>query len=144
MKLFTIGFTKKTAEVFFTILRRAKIKRILDIRLNNISQLAGFTKRNNLQFFLRELCSADYHHFLECAPTDKILSAYKKKGGSWDSYVRDFTPLIHARHIETVLTPDLLDYGCLLCSEPTPEECHRRLVAEYLMERVEGLSVQHL
>ncbi len=144
IQLFTIGFTQKNAEKFFTTLRKAKIRRVLDIRLNNVSQLAGFTKRDDLRFFLRELCGADYHHLPQCAPTEDILDAYKKNGGSWDTYVQQFFPLIRSRHIETILTPELLDFGCLLCSEPTPEKCHRRLVAEYLQERNADIAVKHL
>lgn len=144
IQLFTIGFTKKNAEAFFTTLRNTKVKRVLDVRLNNVSQLAGFTKRDDLRFFLREICGADYYHLPQCAPTKEILDAYKKSGGSWDIYVQQFLPLIRSRRIETILTPELLDFGCLLCSEATPEVCHRRLVAEYLQERVTGLCVKHL
>jgi uncharacterized protein (DUF488 family) len=144
IQLFTIGFTKKNAETFFTTLRNAKVRRVLDIRLNNVSQLAGFTKRDDLRFFLREICDADYHHLPLCAPTEDILDEFKKNGGLWDAYVQRFLPLIRSRHIETLLTPEMLDFGCLLCSEPTPEKCHRRLVAEYLQECVAGLSIKHL
>ena len=144
IQLFTIGFTQKNAESFFIILRNARIRRMLDIRLNNVSQLAGFAKRDDLRFFLREICHADYHHLPECAPTEEILDEFKKNGGSWEIYVQRFLPLIRSRRIETFLTPEMLDYGCLLCSEPTPEKCHRRLVAEYLQERVRCLSVTHL
>jgi uncharacterized protein (DUF488 family) len=144
IQLFTIGFTKKNAETFFTTLRNAKVRRVLDIRLNNVSQLAGFTKRDDLRFFLREICAADYHHLPQCTPTEDILDEFKKNGGSWDAYVQRFLPLICSRHIETLLTPEMLDFGCLLCSEPTPEKCHRRLVAEYLQEHFVGLSVKHL
>jgi uncharacterized protein (DUF488 family) len=144
IRLFTIGFTQKKAEEFFTVLRNAGIRRVLDVRLNNVSQLAGFTKRDDLRFFLREICDADYYHLPECAPTQAILDEYKKNGGSWEAYVRQFLPLMAFRRIETLLPPDLLDHGCLLCSEPTPEKCHRRLVAEYLKERFEDLSIIHL
>jgi uncharacterized protein (DUF488 family) len=144
IQLFTIGFTQKNAETFFTRLRNAKIRQVLDIRLNNVSQLAGFTKRDDLRFFLRELCEAGYHHFPQCAPTEDILNAYKKNGGTWNNYVQHFLPLIQSRHIEKTLTPELLDFGCLLCSEPTPDKCHRRLVAEYLQTHVTGLSIKHL
>ncbi len=144
IQLFTIGFTQKNAEKFFTALRNAKIRRVLDIRLNNVSQLAGFTKRDDLRFFLRELCEADYHHLPQCAPTEEILDTYKKNGGSWETYVQQFLPLIRSRHIETLLTPELLDFGCLLCSEPTPEKCHRRLVAEYLQEHNTSIVTTHL
>jgi uncharacterized protein (DUF488 family) len=144
IQLFTIGFTQKNAEKFFTILRNSHIRRILDIRLNNVSQLAGFTKRDDLRFFLREICHADYHHLPECAPNAAILDEFKKDGGTWETYVQRFVPLIHSRRIETVLTSELLEFGCLLCSEPAPEKCHRRLVAEYLKERVSGLTITHL
>ena len=144
IQLFTIGFTQKNAETFFTILRKARIRHVLDIRLNNVSQLAGFTKRDDLRFFLREICSADYHHLPQCAPTKEILDEVKKNGGSWESYVQQFLPLIKSRRIETLLTTEMLDYGCLLCSEPTPGKCHRRLIAEYLKDRISGLVVVHL
>ncbi|MEI7900101.1 MAG: DUF488 domain-containing protein [bacterium] len=144
IKLFTIGFTQKNAEKFFTLLRKAGVRRVLDIRLNNVSQLAGFTKRDDLKFFLRELCQADYHHLPLLAPSADILDEFKKNGGSWDTYVQKFLPLIRSRRIETLLTPEMLDFGCLLCSEPTPEKCHRRLVAEYLKEKFDGLTVTHL
>jgi uncharacterized protein (DUF488 family) len=144
MQLFTIGFTKKNAEQFFTLLRGAGVRRVLDIRLNNVSQLAGFTKRDDLKFFLREICHADYLHLPVCAPTKEILDQYKKGHGDWNEYEALFLPLLEARKIETVLAADLLDYGCLLCSEPTPERCHRRLVAEYLEARIPELTVKHL
>jgi len=144
IQLFTIGFTKKNAEMFFTTLQNAKIRRVLDIRLNNVSQLAGFTKRDDLRFCLREICGADYHRRRQGGRWEEMGDAYKKNGGSWDTYVQQFLPLLRSRHIETILTPELLDFGCLLCSEPTPEKCHRRLVAEYLKERTPGLFVTHL
>jgi uncharacterized protein (DUF488 family) len=142
--LFTIGFTQKTAEQFFTLLKKAGVKRILDIRLNNVSQLAGFAKRDDLRFFLREICHADYRHLPECAPTAQILNAFKKQKGDWRSYVEHFLALIHTRRIENVLTLALLDHGCLLCSEATPERCHRRLVAEYMRGKMPDLRIVHL
>ena len=144
IQLFTIGLTQKNAETFFTILREAKIRRVLDIRLSNDNHITGYARMTHLQFFLRELCGADYHHFPQCAPTAEILDAYKNGGMAWDEYVRQFLPLIRSRHIETLLTPELLDYGCLLCSEPTPDKCHRRLVAEYMQKHVTGMKVTHL
>ena len=143
IQLFTIGFTRKSAEQFFTLLRGAYVQRILDIRLHNVSQLAGFTKQNDLRFFLRELCHADDHHLPCCAPTAEMLSEYED-GGSWESYETEFNLLMRIRRIETVLTPELLDHGCLLCGEPTADHCHRRLVAEYLEQHVAGLTVTHL
>ena len=144
IQLFTIGFRKKSAEQFFTTLRQAGVRRLLDIRLKNVSQLAGFTKRDDLRFFCREICHAEYSHLPECAPTAQILSEFKQNGGAWETYVQRFIPLLSSRRVETILTPEVLDCGCLLCSEPTPEQCHRRLVAEYMQERVSSLTVTHL
>ena len=143
LNLYTIGFTKKTAEQFFTLLQNAQVGMLLDVRLNNASQLAGFTKRDDLQYFLNEICHTGYRHLPQCAPTKEILRAYQN-GGSWETYVTNFRPLISERKIETLLTPNLLDHGCLLCSEPTPEHCHRRLVAEYLKEHFPEIKITHL
>src|SRR5436309_3277970 len=100
MEVFTIGFTKKTAAEFFGILRGNGIKRLIDVRLNNVSQLAGFTKREDLQFFLRELCAADYVHEPLLAPTQDMLDAYKKRKGAWEDYERAFLDLMAERKIE--------------------------------------------
>ena len=144
MNLFTIGFTKKTAEKFFGALRRAGVKRIVDVRLNNVSQLAGFAKRRDLEYFAKELCGADYVHLPELAPTQDILDAYKKRGGSWEEYEERFLELMEQRRIEESVSRDLLDQGCLLCSEDKPHHCHRRLVAEYLGRHWGDVKVQHL
>lgn len=142
--LFTIGFTKKNAETFFTKLRSAGVKTIIDIRLNNVSQLAGFAKRDDLIFFLKELCNCGYKHMPNFAPTKEILDAYKKKEIDWNEYVNRFSKLIIERKIENEIQDEELDNACLLCSEPTPEHCHRRLVAEYLKEKFGGIKIQHL
>ena len=144
MKLFTIGFTKKSAEQFFTRLKQPGLVRLVDVRLNNVSQLAGFTKKNDLQFFLREICHIDYVHLTELAPTQDILDAYKKNGGDWSVYEKQFLALMAARRVEETVDKDLLAGGCLLCSEPTPEHCHRRLVAEYLREKWGDVEIEHL
>lgn len=144
MTIFTIGFTKKSAETFFEALRSAGVKRLLDVRLNNVSQLAGFTKKDDLRFFTRELCGAEYAHLPELAPTAEILDPFKKqKNGDWDLYERQFVELMRERRIEE-LPRDLLDGACLLCSEETPHHCHRRLVAEYLRDRWGGVNIVHL
>ena len=143
MKLFTIGFTKKTAEQFFERLRASGARRLLDIRLNNTSQLAGFTKRDDLRYFLRAVCQMEYEHLPDLAPTQEILDAYKKAGGDWAVYERDFLQLVAARHPEQ-LPRELFDHACLLCSEPTAEHCHRRLVAEYLRDRWGDVEIDHL
>ncbi len=144
MKIFTIGFTKKTAEQFFNRLKQPGLVRIVDSRLNNVSQLAGFTKKDDLRFFLREICGIDYVHLIQLAPTQDILDAYKKNGGDWATYERQFLALLAQRRIEETVDRKLIDGGCLLCSEPTPEHCHRRLVAEYLCDRWENVQIQHL
>ena len=144
MKLYTIGFTKKNAEQFFGKLKQAGLTRIIDTRLNNVSQLAGFTKKDDLRFFAKEILGVDYVHAPSLAPTKDILDAYKKDGGDWDPYERKFNSLIGSRHIESTLDKDTLDGACLLCSEPTPHHCHRRLVAEYLREHWGNVEIKHL
>lgn len=144
MKLFTIGFTKKSAEQFFARLKDAGVKRLVDVRLNNISQLAGFTKKDDLPYFAKAICNIDYVHLPELAPTAEILDPYKKaKNGDWDLYERQFLELMRARHIEK--TPrEILHGGCLLCSEEAPHHCHRRLVAEYLKEHWGDVEIVHI
>lgn len=144
MKIFSIGFTKKNAEQFFTRLKQAGLERVVDTRLNNVSQLAGFTKKNDLCFFLREICHIDYVHLPELAPTQDILDAYKKNGGDWPTYERQFLALMAKRRVEATLDKKLIVGGCLLCSEATPDHCHRRLVAEYLREKWGDVDIQHL
>jgi len=144
MKIFTIGFTKKSAEQFFHKLKQPGLFRLVDARLNNVSQLAGFTKKNDLNYFVREICEIDYIHLPELAPTQDILDAFKKNGGDWATYEEQFIALMTARHIESRIDKNLLAGGCLLCSESTPEHCHRRLVAEYLKEKWGDVEIQHL
>lgn len=145
MHLFTIGFTQKSAEQFFSVLLTASVRRIIDVRLNNISQLAGFTKRTDLPYFLKAIGNIDYVHLPILAPTQAILDAYKKRGGGWQAYEESFLRLMEERHVEDQVSPSLLDGGCLLCSEPTPEHCHRRLVAEYLNAKWERtIEIHHL
>lgn len=144
MRIFTIGFTKTTAEKFFARLQEAGVKRMVDVRLNNISQLAGFAKRDDLRYFLKTICAIDYAHRPELAPTQDMLDAYKKDGGKWDDYERKFLSLIEHRHIEDTVPHDLLDGACLLCSEDKPHHCHRRLVAEYLKMKWGDVEIAHL
>ncbi len=145
MEIYSIGFTKKTAEQFFGIIRTNGIKRLLDVRLNNVSQLAGFTKREDLAFFLKEICGADYVHDPSLAPTQEMLDAYKKNQGDWAEYERQFRALIVQRKIDENLDRRLFSVPTvLLCSEPTPEHCHRRLVLEYLNDKWGGLQIVHL
>ena len=145
MEVFTIGFTQSSAAHFFGRLRGAGVKRLLDVRLNNVSQLAGFAKRDDLAYFTRELCGAEYVHDVRLAPTSELLDAYKKQGGSWADYERAFLALMTARRIEETLDPALLaGPTALLCSEPTAEHCHRRLVLEYLQSHWGDLTITHL
>lgn len=144
MRVFTIGFTRKSAEAFFTTVRNSGAQRVLDVRLNNVSQLAGFAKRDDLRFFLRALGGLDYAHLSELAPTQQLLDAYRKHHGAWADYERGYLDLISSRRIEDTIPRDLVDGGCLLCSEDTPHHCHRRLVAEYLRDRWGDLEIVHL
>jgi uncharacterized protein (DUF488 family) len=144
MKIFTIGFTKKSAETFFTRLKNAGVKRLVDVRLNNVSQLAGFTKKDDLRYFTKTICNIDYVHVPDLAPTQDILDAYKKKKGDWNLYEHQFLDLMRARHIEETTSRELLDGGCLLCSEEKPHHCHRRLVAEYLREKWGEVEIEHI
>lgn len=144
MKIFTIGFTQKTAEQFFSKLKQPGLLRVVDARLNNVSQLAGFTKKNDLKYFLREICHIDYIHLPALAPTKDILDAYKKNGGDWPTYERQFLDLMARRKVESSVDKGIISGGCLLCSEATPEHCHRRLVAEYFKLRWPDVFIQHL
>jgi uncharacterized protein (DUF488 family) len=144
MKIYTIGFTKKNAEQFFGKLKQAGTTRIIDTRLNNVSQLAGFTKKDDLRYLAKEILAVDYVHALSLAPTKDILDAYKKDGGDWHTYEHKFNNLIESRHIENHLDKSMLDGACLLCSEPTPHHCHRRLVAEYLCRCWGNIEIVHL
>ncbi len=145
MEVYSIGFTQKTAEQFFGILKRAGIRRVLDVRLNNVSQLAGFSKRDDLRYFLGAICDAEYRHEPLLAPTQEMLDGYKKAKGSWQEYERKFLALMAERRIESQLDPSLFEAPtALLCSESTADQCHRRLVLEYLGAKWGGLEIVHL
>ena len=144
MRVFTIGFTQKTAEKFFDLLKRSGAKRVVDVRLNNVSQLAGFAKKNDLAYFAKQIAGMDYVHLPELAPTQDILDEYKKNKGDWAVYERKFLELMESRHIEKSVPREVIDDGCLLCSEDKPHHCHRRLVAEYLKRQWGALEINHL
>ncbi len=144
MKLFTIGFTKKSAEEFFTHLQNAGVRRIVDIRLNNTSQIAGFAKARDLKYFLHTIAGIDYVHIPDFAPTKSILDAYKKKEIDWEEYERQFRELITERQIENLVTREQINNACFLCSEVTHEKCHRRLVVEYLQGHWRDVVINHL
>lgn len=144
MRILTIGFTKKSAQKFFEALNRAGAKRVIDVRLNNVSQLAGFAKKDDLAYFLNQICHVDYVHLPNLAPTKEMLDDYKKKKGSWSNYERRFLELMADRRIEEKIEPEVLEDSCLLCSEDKPHYCHRRLVAEYLKEHWGDVKIEHL
>jgi uncharacterized protein (DUF488 family) len=144
MKVFTIGFTKKNARRFFSLLRTSGAKRVVDVRLNNVSQLAGFAKKDDLEFFLNEICGIGYTHLPELAPTQALLDDYKKLKGDWAAYESRFLALMKERRIETTVPKEVIAEGCLLCSEDKPHHCHRRLVAEYLKDHWGDVEIAHL
>ena len=142
--VYTIGFTHKSAEEFFSILKVAGVKRVVDIRINNVSQLAGFSKKKDLEYFLRELGNIEYVHLPDLAPTQDILDEYKKNKGNWLIFEKKFLRLISERRIEERASREMLDHSCLLCSEAVADHCHRRLVAEYLKIKWGDVSIVHL
>ncbi len=144
MKVFTIGFTKKSAREFFEKLRRQGLARVVDVRLNNVSQLAGFAKREDLQFFCESILSIGYLHLPELAPTQAMLDEYKKNHGTWSDYEEKFLHLMAERKVEDTVEREVVDGGCLLCSEANPENCHRRLVAEYLQSKWGEIEIEHI
>jgi uncharacterized protein (DUF488 family) len=144
MKVFTIGFTKKPARRFFELLRSSGAIRVVDVRLNNVSQLAGFAKKDDLAYFLKEICGMEYVHLPALAPTQEILDEYKKQRGDWKTYETRFLELMKQRRIEETIPREAVADGCLLCSEDKPHHCHRRLVAEYLKKHWGDVEVSHL
>ena len=144
MKIYTIGFTKKSARDFFGLLRQSGGSALVDVRLNNVSQLAGFAKRDDLAYFVKELCGMTYRHEPILAPTKEMLDEYKKNRGSWETYEMRFLRLLQARNVETVVPRSTLDNAVLLCSEEKPHHCHRRLVAEYMREHWGSAEIHHL
>jgi uncharacterized protein (DUF488 family) len=145
VEIYTIGFTQTTAEHFFGRLRSAGVERLLDVRLNNSSQLAGFAKAQDLPYFLRELVGAEYEHDTRLAPTQQLLDDYRKGGGDWVGYERSFLALMASREIERALSPARFETPtALLCSEATAERCHRRLVCDYLADHWPDVQTTHL
>ena len=142
--VYTIGFGKKSAKVFFSLLRTNKINKLIDVRLNNVSQLAGFTKKDDLAFFLEELCQCKYEHRPNWAPTKELLDRYKSKMISWNEYETEFFKIIKNRNIIANIELFSIANSCLLCSEPTSEQCHRRLLAEQIRVRYPNIKIVHL
>lgn len=144
IKLFTIGFTKKSAEQFFELLKKNGVKKIVDIRINNSSQLAGFAKGTDLAYFAKSINNIGYIHIPDFAPTKELLSDYQNKKIDWLSYQKIFLSLIEQRKISSKYEVASFDGACFLCSEETPEKCHRRLLVEYFKEKNNDIQIVHL
>jgi uncharacterized protein (DUF488 family) len=145
VEIYTIGFTKKSAEEFFESLKAKGIKLLIDVRLNNVSQLAGFSKRDDIEYFLKKICRAKYLHMPLLAPTEEILDAYRDKKIAWEEYETRFLRLMEERAVEKEIRKSLFNKpAVLLCSEPEPEQCHRRLVAEYFKQKWGNIKITHL
>lgn len=144
MKIYTIGFTKKSAKTFFELLKNSGTTRVVDVRLNNVSQLAGFAKKDDLRYFLEKICNIQYIHQPLLAPTQEMLDEYKKNGGDWSTYEARFLDLMQKRKIEKEIPREQIVDGCLLCSEDKPHHCHRRVVAEYFKRHWEDVDIAHL
>lgn len=144
IKLFTIGFTKKNARKFFQLLKSNDVKNIVDTRVNNTSQLAGFAKADDLEFFAKEIADISYEHQLDFAPTKELLSKYRKGNMTWDEYEDEYLNLLDLRKVKSKVEIEKLHENCLLCSEHTVEKCHRRLLAEYFQEVNSDVEIIHL
>jgi uncharacterized protein (DUF488 family) len=145
MEIYSIGFTKKSAGEFFGALKAAGIERLLDVRLNNTSQLAGFAKQSDLKYFLEQICGAAYEREPLLAPTQEILDAFKKQKGSWETYTKAYVALIRSRKVESAISQESFQRKTvLLCSEASAEHCHRRLALEYLQQHWNDVVIHHL
>lgn len=144
IKLFTIGFTEKSAETFFSLLKKGGVKKILDVRLNNVSQLAGFAKGRDLKYFAKEIANIDYEHNIDLAPPEQLLSDYRNKIVTWDEYQKVYIQTLDDRNIIKKIEFNNIDGSCLLCSEHKPDKCHRRLLAEYLHKANTEIEIIHL
>lgn len=144
--LYTIGFTKKSAKDFFELLIKNKINKIVDIRINNASQLAGFTKGKDLAYLADAIAGIEYIHITDFAPTKELLSDYQKGDVSWQEYTKIYRRLLDERKITSKYNIKNYNQACFLCSETTPEQCHRRLLAEYFKEKhpEENIKIIHL
>lgn len=145
IKLYTIGFTKKSAEKFFNLLRNNNVKQLVDVRISNSSQLAGFAKGCDLAFFTKEICHISYTHIVDFAPTKELLDRWHKQEVSWSEYENIYTKMLTERNILQKYGIKKFDEACFLCSEDTPEYCHRRLLAEYMQKHSkEDIKIIHL
>lgn len=143
MIIFTIGFSQKSAETFFTLLKINKVKKLIDIRLNNKSQLAGFANAKHLPYFLK-LHSIEYEYKPELAPSKELLDGYKNKSITWEEYVNIYNKLLIDRNILKDISIETIENSVFLCSEPTANQCHRRLIAEYFKKEYKNIIIRHL
>lgn len=145
MTIYTVGFTKKSAKEFFEALRRSGAKHLLDIRLHNTSQLAGFTKGRDLEYFLKQVVNMEYHEVPILAPEDSLLKEYRKTK-DWAKFEQQYLELVRRRQVERYIQPTWFEEGAvLLCSEAKPKHCHRRLAAEYLVNlMLPSANIEHL
>ena len=144
IKLYTIGFTKKTARQFFELLINNNVKKLVDVRINNASQLAGFAKGADLEYFANTICGIRYEFIADFAPTKELLSDYQNKKIDWEDYKRIYRSLIEARKVTETYNLVEFDHACFLCSEPTAEQCHRGLLVEYFWEIDSEIQIVHL
>lgn len=147
-KIYTIGFTKKDAKTFFELLKENGVSLVIDVRLNNTSQLAGFSKYPDIKYFLGKCVKCYYKSDKLFSPTEETLKDYKNKVINWDQYVIQFNETMELRKIRDYIKSNYnhvfeKETICFLCSEETPEQCHRRLIAEIFAEIFEA-NVFHL
>jgi len=144
MKIYTMGASKKSIKEFISTLRKPGLVRLLDIRLKNDSPLLGFTRKRDLPYLLERILGLEYHHLRILAPTEEILYKYRNKRIDWEAYERQFLAILAEREVERQIDRNLVDGGCFLCTEPTPNHCHRRLVAEHFHDCWGDLEIEHL
>ncbi|MCK8824341.1 DUF488 domain-containing protein [Fuchsiella alkaliacetigena] len=144
MTIYTIGFTKRSAENFFETLKDNDISKIIDIRINNTSHLASFAKKEHLEYFLKELCNLEYYYYPDLAPTNELFKNYKKEKIGWEDYEQEFISLLEKRRVKDAITEKDLTNACMLCSEFDVKNCHRRLVAEYFADHFVESKIVHL
>ena len=147
MTLYTIGFTQKSAKEFFEIIKKNDVQSLIDVRLNNKSQLSGFAKGKDLEYFLKEICGVSYYYEPLFSPEKDLLDKWHKKAVTWDEYTKVYLNTLKIRKAEKIFEVRYKSAGnvCFLCAEPTPENCHRRLLAEYLQEQCEeGMEIVHI
>jgi len=145
MRIYTIGFTQKSAEEFFGLLKANGIERLVDIRIHPGGQLAGFAKDRDLAYFLRELANIEYQYLPELAPEAEMMKAFRKDK-DWESYEKDYRDLLQTRGLPEKLNKKVFEEGicCLLCSENEADHCHRRLAAEVMKEAWNDVEIVHI